>query len=146
VVERHGVRVQVLGDLRRLPPEVAAAARRCMAATAHQRRCVLNICLAYTCAEPSPCSPAGPGCPLQPSVGAPAYSAMCPRFASHAPFAACRSTQEMWQAMVAVQRQVSAGQLDPADVSMATLRRQLYTEVWALPCSQSYPEPLAGCR
>lgn len=33
--------------------------------------------------------------------------------------------------MVAVQRQVSAGQLDPADVSMATLWRQLYTEVWA---------------
>jgi ditrans,polycis-polyprenyl diphosphate synthase len=48
IIERHGVRVQVLGDLSRLPDSVAAAAQRCMAATSHQTRCVLNICLAYT--------------------------------------------------------------------------------------------------
>ena len=50
---QHGVRVRVLGDLSRLPPEVAAAARRCMAATAHNGRCTLNICLAYTCLAPA---------------------------------------------------------------------------------------------
>jgi ditrans,polycis-polyprenyl diphosphate synthase len=48
IIDRHGVRVQVLGDLSRLPANVAAAAHRCMVATAHQTRCVLNICLAYT--------------------------------------------------------------------------------------------------
>lgn len=48
VVERHGVRVRVVGELSRLPPQVAAAAHSCMAATAHHRRCTLNICLAYT--------------------------------------------------------------------------------------------------
>ncbi len=50
LIERHGVRVRVLGDLSRLPESVAAAARRCMEATQHQRGCVLNICFAYTCA------------------------------------------------------------------------------------------------
>lgn len=47
---RHGVRVRVLGDLARLPPEVRAAARDVMAATAHHTRCALNICFAYSCA------------------------------------------------------------------------------------------------
>lgn len=48
VVKRHGVRVRVLGDLSRLPPGVAHAARRAMQTTAHHSTCLLNICLAYT--------------------------------------------------------------------------------------------------
>lgn len=52
LVERHGVRVRVLGDLTRLPPEVQSAALDVMAATAHHTRGVLNICFAYSCACP----------------------------------------------------------------------------------------------
>ena len=48
-MERHGVRVRVLGDLARLPPEVRGAAADVMAATAHHSRCALNICFAYSC-------------------------------------------------------------------------------------------------
>jgi len=51
-VERHGVRVRVLGDQARLPPEVRRAAQDVMAATAHHTRGVLNICFAYSCAQP----------------------------------------------------------------------------------------------
>jgi hypothetical protein len=64
-VERHGVRVRVLGDLARLPPEVRGAALDVMAATAHHTRGVLNICFAYSCARarwppPGPRNPASP--------------------------------------------------------------------------------------
>ena len=48
-MERHGVRVRVLGDLSRLPPEVHSAALGVMAATHHHTRGVLNICFAYSC-------------------------------------------------------------------------------------------------
>ncbi|KAK9837473.1 hypothetical protein WJX81_004936 [Elliptochloris bilobata] len=48
LVERHGVRVRVLGDLARLPPEVQAAAEAVIAATAHHTRGMLNICFAYS--------------------------------------------------------------------------------------------------
>ena len=48
LVERHGVRVRVLGDLACLPPQVRAAADDVMAATAHHTRCALNICFAYS--------------------------------------------------------------------------------------------------
>jgi hypothetical protein len=62
LVERHGVRVRVLGDQARLPPEVRRAAQDVMAATAHHTRGVLNICFAYSCAQPR-WPPPGPGPP-----------------------------------------------------------------------------------
>ena len=59
-MERHGVRVRVLGDLARLPLEVRAAAADVMAATAHHSRCALNICFAYSCGPRcSACPPCG---------------------------------------------------------------------------------------
>jgi hypothetical protein len=40
-----------------------------------------------------------------------------------------RATQEMWQAVTAVQQRVAAGQLAAADVSIDTIQQHLYTEV-----------------
>eukprot|EP00232_Nephroselmis_pyriformis_P011710 CAMPEP_0182894196 /NCGR_PEP_ID=MMETSP0034_2-20130328/24932_1 /TAXON_ID=156128 /ORGANISM="Nephroselmis pyriformis, Strain CCMP717" /LENGTH=223 /DNA_ID=CAMNT_0025027971 /DNA_START=69 /DNA_END=736 /DNA_ORIENTATION=- len=48
LVDRHGVRVMVLGDLSLLPPGVQRAAARVMHATRHNSRGTLNICLSYT--------------------------------------------------------------------------------------------------
>jgi undecaprenyl diphosphate synthase len=48
VIAKHCVRVQVLGELRLLPPGLQRAAGHAMAATWHHDGPVLNVCFAYT--------------------------------------------------------------------------------------------------
>ena len=48
MLERHQVSVRVIGDLELLPRDVQRAAAEVMIATSHNKRAVLNICLAYT--------------------------------------------------------------------------------------------------
>jgi len=48
VLRRHQVRVRVMGDLDRLPPDVRAAAAKVELATAGHCRAALNVCFAYT--------------------------------------------------------------------------------------------------
>jgi ditrans,polycis-polyprenyl diphosphate synthase len=47
LVERHGVQVRVLGNLKLLPVSVRAAAERVMDLTQHHERGILNICFSY---------------------------------------------------------------------------------------------------
>ena len=48
MLEQHGVRVRVVGDLSLAPPGVRAAAAAVEAATAHHSRATLNLCFSYT--------------------------------------------------------------------------------------------------
>lgn len=48
LIQKYGVRVQVLGELSLLPAAVQQAAHRITAATAHYTTCTLNICFSYT--------------------------------------------------------------------------------------------------
>ncbi|EKX39223.1 dehydrodolichyl diphosphate synthase, partial [Guillardia theta CCMP2712] len=47
-LDRHGIKVQILGDLDVLPQHVKAAACRAMKVSEHHEQAVLNICIAYT--------------------------------------------------------------------------------------------------
>ena len=48
VIVKHRVRVQVLGELKLLPPGLQRAAANAMSATWHHDGPVLNVCVAYT--------------------------------------------------------------------------------------------------
>lgn len=48
VLKKHGVRVQIIGDLTLAPPSVQQAAAAAMQATAHHNMAALNICFSYT--------------------------------------------------------------------------------------------------
>lgn len=48
VIERHGARVRVLGDLARLSPRLQALVAKVMESSKHNSRLALNICFAYS--------------------------------------------------------------------------------------------------
>jgi len=48
LLQRHGVQLRVLGELSRLPPAVAEAARAAEKATENGNKARLNVCLAYS--------------------------------------------------------------------------------------------------
>jgi ditrans,polycis-polyprenyl diphosphate synthase len=51
ILDRYGARIQILGQRELIKPDVLEAVDRAVASTAHNTKCVLNVCFPYTSRE-----------------------------------------------------------------------------------------------
>jgi ditrans,polycis-polyprenyl diphosphate synthase len=51
ILDRYGARIQILGQRELIKPDVLEAVDRAVASTAHNNKCVLNVCFPYTSRE-----------------------------------------------------------------------------------------------
>ena len=51
ILDRYGARIQILGQRELIKPDVLQAVDRAVASTAHNNKCVLNVCFPYTSRE-----------------------------------------------------------------------------------------------
>ena len=51
ILDRYGARIQILGQRELIKPDVLKAVDKAIASTAHNNKCVLNVCFPYTSRE-----------------------------------------------------------------------------------------------